>query len=193
MADTIQGIRSLRLHELIGATLTAIVQADAQAAQSTLEFIETVGFIPPTSEGESPRLRMAEFRYEKLDENNEIAPFVVSVPLLSLVPIPGLQVKEAELAFSAKITDIAVEKPQTGATAPPNLATGALAANLLPTRVNLFAKPVASSGAKDQEVRGTFHLDIKVSLQQADIPLGVEKVFDLMDQAIRDRKENGAQ
>ncbi len=207
MADVIQGIRSLPLHDLIGATLVAIVEADAQAARATLDFIETVGFIPPRNEqtGEdnvdAGKLRMADFKYRKLDHNNELAEFTASVPVLSLVPIPSLQVKDAKFKFAAQITDIAQTNKATPApsaaasTATPAVSRAALATNisrlsivdrLQPLKYDLVAKPVASSGAKDQEMRGSFHLEVEVTMGQADLPLGLEKLFGMMDQAIRD-------
>lgn len=179
MAD-IQGIRALQLHELIGAPLVAMIQADALAARATLDFVETVGFVANgggTEDGDAGRLRMAKFRYQKLDENGATAGFVAEVPILSLVPIPSLQIKEAKLSLAAKIVDMAV-----GATKP-------AVANAITSRaLKLFTKPVASSGAKTQEVRASYDLDIQITLGQADVPIGMEKVFALLDQAIRDEK-----
>ncbi len=198
-------VRSLNLHELIGATLISIVRADAEAAKATLDFVETVGFIPSEEEGEAAevdqttiqagQLRMAEFRYQKLDENNETSQFVASVPILSLVPIPGLQIKEAKLAFSAKISDIIPESRQPGVrTTRAAAATPTLPLRRIePVRHRILAKPVAASGTKNQEVKGAFHIDLELSLQQADIPIGVEKILDLMDQAIRDRQDTESQ
>ncbi|MBN2471011.1 MAG: DUF2589 domain-containing protein [Anaerolineae bacterium] len=197
MADVMQGIRSLPLHDLIGATLVAIIEADAQAAQATLEFIETVGFVAPAKPEEGAgegiaagALRMADFRYRKLDENNEVTDFVASVPVLSLVPIPALQVQDARFKLTAQITDIAAQetaKPQVNA-------PGALAARpatsiiskIQPRQYKLLAKPVASSGTKDQETRGNFHLEVEITMGQADLPLGMEKLFNMMDTAIRE-------
>jgi hypothetical protein len=186
MAD-IQSIRALQLHELIGAPLVAMIQADAQAARATLEFVETVGFVPPAAGAgveESGQLRMARFRYKKLDENGAVAEFVAEVPILSLLPIPSLQIKEATLKLAAKIVDIAAEK---AAPAPTTAATPVFTA-IQARRLQISAKPVSSSGAKTAEVRASFDLDIEIKLGQADIPLGMEKVFQLMDQAIHDEK-----
>lgn len=200
MAGTIQGIRSLPLADLIGATLVAIVQADTEAARATLDFIETVGFVPPaqqqTTEGgiAAGNLRMAEFRYKKLDENNEVAEFVATVPVLALVPIPALQVKDARFKLAAQITDISQEKPSAPPAPAPATPTALAATNvaavsrLQPLRYQLLAKPAAASGAKEQEVRSTFHIELEVTMGQADLPLGMEKLFNLMDQAIQDRK-----
>jgi hypothetical protein len=197
MADAVHGIRALPLYELISAPLVAMIEADAQAAKATLEFIEAVGFVPPEEGGpgaddgtEAGRLRMAVFRYKKLDENNEISDFVASVPVLSLVPVPAIQIKEAKISFAAKIADIVREKEDKAAAAPAPgaaLPQGGLI-GFLPKKAELIAKPAASSGPKDKEYRGTYHLEIEVSMGQADVPLGMEKVFGLMDQAIRDEK-----
>jgi hypothetical protein len=196
-------VRALKLHELLGATLVAVVQADALAAKATLEYIETVGFAEATesetedSEAEAAgRLRMASFRYKKLDANNDVAEFVAEVPILSLVPIPALQIKDATLSFAVKIDDIT--KTTDGPTPTPAVAAAAsgvgtttpmrLLDELRPTATQLVARPAASSGAKSQEVRSTHHLELKVTMAQADIPVGMEKIFDLLDQAIQDRK-----
>ena len=201
MADMIQCIRSLPLHDLIGATLVAIIEADAQAARATLDFIETVGFVSPTKAQDTGaslpagQLRIAEFKYRKLDENNEVADFVASVPLLSLVPIPALQVQDAKFKLTAQITDIAAEdktaRAPTTALASANLASASIANRLQPTQYKLLAKPVAASGAKDQETRGSFHLEVEITMGQADLPLGMEKLFNMMDTAIRDDKPAG--
>ena len=189
MADRVYGMRSVRLHDLLSAPLVALIRADAEAAQATLEYIETLGLVQ-TADGDQ-RLRMADFRYQRLDENNEYSEFVASVPLLSLVPIPALQIQDAEIELSAKITDVS-EEPQPkvvgrdGVSAlKPISRIGALPQA---TRFQMLAKPAASSAAKDQETREAFHLKIKVTLTQADVPMGMERLFSLMDQAMREEK-----
>jgi len=196
MADTVFGIRSLRLYELLGAPLTAMIRADAEAAKTTLEYIETVGFEegePQTDEQPETesRLRMASFRYRKLDENNEYTEFETSVPLLSLVPIPALQIKEGKVKLTAKITDVVEEGPTNrqvvraaGALRPSTALIGVLE----PSRVQLLTKPAATSGSKETETHEAFHLEIEVTMTQADIPLGLERLFNVMDQAIREEK-----
>jgi hypothetical protein len=197
VADEIS-VRALRLWELLGATLVAVIQADALAAKATLEFVEGVGFVAPADDGdgaitgttERGRLRMASFRYSKRDENDEIAEFVAEVPVLSLVPIPALQVKDATFSFAVKIDDIT--KVEGAPTAEEPTTTAAPASRLVqwlrPTDTQLIARPAAASGRKTQETRSTHHLDVRVTMSQADIPAGMEKIFNLMDQAIQDRK-----
>jgi hypothetical protein len=63
-----------------------------------------------------------------------------------------------------------------------------LATFLKPTATELIARPAAASGPKTEEVRSTHHLEVKVTMGQADITTGMEKIFNVMDQAIQDRK-----
>jgi hypothetical protein len=202
MADDVVSVRALKLHELLGTTMVAVIQADALAAKATLEYIETVGFVtPPEGDDEGDetettaggRLRMASFRYRKRDEADEIADFVAEVPILSLVPIPALQVKDATFSFAVKIEDIT--KTAAGNPGPSNPGEemigqprSRLVTFLKPTATELITRPAAASGARTEEVRSTHHLEVKVTMGQADITTGMEKIFNLMDQAIQDRK-----
>ena len=129
------------------------------------------------------RLRMAEFRYQKVDENGNLSDFTVSVPLLSLVPIPAIQIKEAKVGLTAKITDVVPEKTAT-ATTPAVSKVGAFATR----RLDILAKPVAASGAKGQETRGSYDLEVEIKLGQADVTAGMERIFQLLDQAFAEKK-----
>lgn len=201
MAEDVVSVRALKLHELLGSTMVAVIQADALAAKATLEFIETVGFVTPPDGGDEGdetetaaggRLRMASFGYRKRDEADEIADFVAEVPILSLVPIPALQVKDATFSFAVKIEDIT--KTTAGNPGPTKgedmigEPKSRLVTFLRPTATELITRPAAASGSRTEEVRSTHHLDVKVTMGQADITTGMEKIFNLMDQAIQDRK-----
>lgn len=204
MAEEITGIRSMALGELLGAAMVAVVQADALAARATLEFVETVGFRAGALDGEggeseSPEsLRMAAFRYRKQDETGQVAEFVAEVPILSLVSIPALQVKEAKFAFIAKVDGVSKTTPPPAPTPSPSAvaptAAGvaqpalSLVSGVRPTAIQLIARPAPSSGAKTEEIRSTHHLEVAVTMGQADVTVGLEKIFDLMSQAIQDRK-----
>jgi hypothetical protein len=171
MADEIARVRSLPLGELLGGTMVAVVQADALAARATLDFVQEVGFVPGADPATTGSLRMAAFRYQKRDEDGQVAEFVTEVPVLSLVTIPALQVKEATFSFIAKIDEI----QRTGGDA-------------APTSTRLIARPAAASGARTEEVRSSHHLQVQITMAQADVTVGMERVFQLMDEAIRDRK-----
>lgn len=187
---TLKGNMATLLHELISAPLVAMVQADALAARATVEFVEDVGFLESAASTagspQAPALRMANFRFRKADETGELKEFEASIPLLALMPIPSLQIREGRVKLAAKIVDVSVETAPAAPSAPPARTVGSKL--LAARRLNFVTKPVASSGSKTQETRGSFDLDIEITMSQADVPVGMEKIFQLMDSAINEKK-----
>ena len=192
MASAIKELRSLPLYDLIGAPMVAIVQAQTQAARATVDFIEQVGFMPPgedeaASELDVGDLRMAEFRYRKADERGVQNDFVARVPVLSLVPIPGIQVKNAKIAFTAKITDVVTENAKTTQ----SKRAVSQSAYLRPTLTNLRGTLAAGAKANGEKsaARGNFEINIEIELEQMPLAPGMEKILNLLDQAISDTKK----
>lgn len=188
----LRGISAIDLGELIGSPLAALVQAEARAAMTTAEFIEEVGFRAEetTSEGTTndPTLRMARFRYTKPDVNGEPSEFTVEVPLLALMPIPALQIKEATVGLVARITDVISEPVTKGSTGVAPRPKGRLLDQIRSRQVRIAAKPVASSGTRTQEIRGSYDLDISIKLGQADTTVGIERLLQVLDQSIVEKQ-----
>lgn len=202
MSSAIQDIRSLPLFQIIGAPLLAIIQAEAQAAQTALEYIERVGFAIPEEEGTEEsekqpadigKLRMAKFTYKKLDENGEVAEFSVSVPVLSLVPIPMIQIREARVEFSVKITDVKTEEVKTSINPPVKSTESKRYVGWLQPARTEFRASMSGRSSKDTKTRteGTYELDIEVTIEKADFPTGLNKILEIMDHSIQDTKSEG--
>ena len=94
-------LSSVPLYQIIGAPLLALVQAETQAAQATANFIQQVGFYDD-EEGIS-RLKVVTFRYSKTGVDGNPIEFVVEIPVLSIVPIPTISVREATIDFAVEI------------------------------------------------------------------------------------------
>lgn len=94
----------LSLAQLIGAPIHALVDAEAQSAMATARFIRTVGF---TGDGEGMGdlgdLQMARFTRKRRNTEGLQEEIDVEIPLLSMLPIPALQIKDAELDYTVKI------------------------------------------------------------------------------------------
>ena len=94
----------LSLAQLIGAPIHALVDAEAQSAMATARFIRSVGF---TGDGEGMgdlgELQMARFKQRRRRGDGTTEEFDVQIPLLSMLPIPALQIKDAELDYTVKI------------------------------------------------------------------------------------------
>lgn len=175
---------ALSLAETLGSLLAAIVNAQAQSARATVDFIREVGFVEGTKEGEAEQLRTVSFRYSKLDENQQTSEFVVQLPLLGMVEIPLIGIKKASIAFDYEIT-YAESGPV--ANPPPGIAP--------PARPGLFdrlPRPAIMKGRlADQRSQSQERANMKISveLEKADIPPSLDRVLDILTIATRDDKK----
>jgi len=180
MARQLSELQSLPFHQIIGAPLTAIVEGQAQAAQATAEFIERVGFVQQGDgqAGEVGKLKMVSFSYSKPDVDGEMKEYRLEIPLLSMVPIPSIEVKEAELEFNIKVADVQTVQGQTQLSDDNAPSGNWMARDRIELRTTM-GKMQTSEGRNTD-----IQMNIKMKLQQADIPEGVQHLFRVMDQAI---------
>jgi hypothetical protein len=107
MADTSE----ILLHQLLAAPLAALVRAEAMSALSFLDFITKVGFVPPSGspagEASLGTLRMISFKYQRQQANGgQTMPMTLELPLLSLIPLPVLNIKDSQVTFGVAMTNI---------------------------------------------------------------------------------------
>lgn len=189
MANGVQDLKSLPLSDIIGAPVSAIVQAEANAARTAIEFIEKVGFekdpnAPPgTGALDVGQLRMVEFGYTKPDERGNPVQFVARIPLLALFPIPGIRVNTAKVAFTAKITDVftsSTSDQQTGSTE----GTG-----LFPEPQVQFRGSLVSASSTSNTTTSSYDLNIALELEQSPVSPGMAKLLSMLDLAINESKK----
>lgn len=158
------------LGDLLGAPLRALIEAEAIAARTTADFIKEVGFVAPaTASGAgvddigTPRL--ITFRYTRRTADGKNVESTISVPLLTIVPIPSLQISEAKIDLSLIITDAATtpQRPQMKA---------------------IIASPLVKSS-----VGNKLTMDISVTLQQADLTHGMVSFMNLLQEGISDTQK----
>lgn len=180
---SVASVEALELGELLGSLLASVVEAQAASARATVDFVESVGF-EEHEDGE--RLRTVRLRYRKKDENDVPAEFEVEVPLLALVNVPSLAVKNARLSFSY---DVLTAVSETAATRALPLAT-----RLVPAKLTGLIRP-AKTAPETGSTRRTTSIDLEVTLEQQEMPIGVERLFDLAELGISERKtaESGPQ
>lgn len=192
MPNGVQDLKSLPLADIIGAPVGAIVQAEANAAKTAIEFIEKIGFEkrpdspnPPPEGGplDAGSLRMVEFGYTKTDEDGEPAEFVARIPLLALFPIPGIRVKLAKIAFAAKITDVFTESSSTDGSGEGS------GGGLFGEPQVQFRGSVVSSNASSETTTSSYDLNIQLELEQTPVSPGMAKLLSMLDLAISDSKK----
>lgn len=171
---TIRRLEALELSEFLGSLLGSVVDAQAQSARATVNFIDEVGF-ETTPEGD--RMRTVTIRYTKKDENDEPAEFEATVPLLSLVSIPSLAVREAKLSFSY---DVVVSASGSDTTSP-GTGFGSAAGSKLALIKGYARRTSPDTGSSAKRASS---IDLDVTLEQLEVPIGVERLFDLAELGI---------
>lgn len=113
-ADFAAELGSIDFAKIIGGPLDACVKAQSNAAISTVNFIQQVGF---EKDGEENKLRMAEFKYKKHVPNPEykneeetpnVDPTIeqdveISVPFIALLNVPSFRIETCDVDFNVKL------------------------------------------------------------------------------------------
>lgn len=95
LTDSFNALENLSFKDLIGKPMTAAIEAQAEAAKSTLDFIRQMCV---TSDDGSQQVAVVSFEFFKNGKKARI-----NLPLISLVNIPSLEIKNMNYKFSAKI------------------------------------------------------------------------------------------
>jgi len=178
--------------------MKAAIEAQGLAAKTTIDFIEKVGFLPedpdqdPFFEDEEDdveggRVRNVTFQYSKTDASGQPASVELTVPILSIVPIPYIRIDEMTINFTAKLNDTITSVTKTGF----NLQTDAKStfkAWWSPVRVDLRVSTSYSS-SREAASRYTreYQMQINVRAVQDDIPAGLERILDILEQTIKEK------
>ena len=156
-----------------------MVQAETQAAQTTAQFIEQVGFYTE-EEAEAAGstyhygdLRTVTFNYTKMGVGGQELNFKVAIPILSLVPIPAIQISEANVDFAVEIND-AVELDSKTQVSVPHIKEQD---DSIESKLVMFKAGLARSDSKTA-------MKVTISVKQADTPVGMQALFRVMDQGI---------
>jgi uncharacterized protein DUF2589 len=103
-------LQALPLEYMLGTPLTAAIKAQALAAVTTVDFIEKVG-LQEDAQG-NLSMRTAEFTFTQPvpDPANPGAMIFqeakLTVPILSLAPVPFIRISDLNVSFEFKIRDI---------------------------------------------------------------------------------------
>jgi hypothetical protein len=175
-------ITDVPLYQIIGAPLLALVQGESQAAQATARFIQEIGFEQPEDEESRDdllqygRLKVVTFRYSKTGVGGNVTHLEVEIPVLSIIPIPALQIREADIDFAVEINSIVELDAPTAINIP----------EVPGQDSSLEPKMVAfKAGLARQDSKSAMQIHIKVG--QADTPVGLLTIFRVLDQGITSR------
>lgn len=126
------------------------------------------------------KLRMARFTYRKPGDMGELVEYQAEVPILSLVPIPSIEIKEADLEFFIKVTDIQTETIKTAVSGQDTELAEWLAQGRVGFRAAMGKMETTTAGERRTDLQMRVHMKVG----QSDIPVGMEHLFRFMDQSI---------
>lgn len=197
MSRAVSELSQIPFAHLIGAPMKAAIEAQALAAQSTIEFIHKVGFQEPASptdllfaapsqDADAGRLRNVTFKYTKKDQNDVNTEFVLTVPLLTIVPIPYIRIDEMTIDFNAKLTDSIVRTTSSSFQLNSTVG-GEYSAFWSPLKLDFrVSAALKLDSASQASSAREYSMNIHVRAVQDAMPSGLSKILDMLEDAIRD-------
>lgn len=204
-------LTQLPFGHIVGSPMKAAIEAQALAARSTLEFIQTVGFtnqndgvwnpaISQTAVGNTPAgtaegdsnagdIRTVTFTYTSQDVNGNPQTANLTVPILAVVPIPYLRIESMTIDFMVKMTE-EFKRTTESNTNIESTTSGQVGwkAYWSPVSANFNASLSAkhSSSAQTSSRYSTeATMNIHVQVVQDSIPAGMAKVLQILENSVR--------
>lgn len=168
-------IANINFSAMLGRPLTAVVDAQAAAALSTVDFINEVGL---DDQGD---VKNVTFKYSKLVDGNP-TDVTLTTPLLTIVPIPFLRIADTTIDFNAKISSITNTATDTShklnLSADLRLRWGFGRLNFKGSYA--YQKKTSYS----DEAKRSYSMNIKIHAVQDELPAGMSRVLDLLEEGI---------
>ena len=184
-------LSSLDFQSMIGGPLSAVVRAQAESAVTSVDFIKAVGFNTDDSGAVTDPV-MVTFAYDKPVEetdgsgNTTITPkkFQLTVPFLTMLPVPFIRVEETTIDFNAKITSVRESTTTSSHGLDTELkAKAGWGWGSASLKVNYSYKRSTTNSAK---VERTYSLAVHVRAVQDELPAGTERLLGILENVIQE-------
>ena len=200
MSRAVEELKQIPFAHLIGAPLKAAIESQALAAKTTIDFIKEVGFKAPSSgdptdialntvnDADMGEVRNVTFSYVKKDDEDVENTFELTVPILTITPIPYIRIDEMTIDFQAKLTDSVVDTRTSSSEVSASM-SGSYGSFWTPVKVNfrVSATHKTSTSATSAQKR-EYKIDIHVRAVQDEMPAGLSKILDILEDAIKNTK-----
>lgn len=175
-------LQGIPFSALIGGPLGAAVDAQAQSAKTTIEFIQNVGLTGPP---DNRKTIQVEFVYYADGREAKLI-----VPLLTILPIPYLSVDSVDINFKASI-NASSSTYQENTTQEETAASGSAEVKFGWGPVSAKASFQASYSSKkdskatqDSKYSVEYTMDVNIHAGQEDMPAGLAKVLNILGDSI---------
>lgn len=184
-------LQAIPFGSIIGAPLSACIEAQAKAAKTSWEFIKAVG-LTDTDDGKGKQAIYVNFEFRKNGQKTTL-----SVPLLTIVPIPYLAIKDIDIAFKANISSSASNSQtdfkslEMGASM---YAEAGFDLGIVNGKMEMSAyisSKKDSTATRDSKYSVEYTMDVNVKAGQDDMPAGMAKVLEILNESIDTINTNG--
>lgn len=155
-------LQELDFNRILGAPLSACVNAQEEAAQATLQYLNEVVFTQAGDDDSCLEPVTVSFYFESAGQVHRIV-----MPLLLIVPVPYLQIDRVDLTFQATVTESHMNHDTR--------------------KLSLKAKYSApgDSAEVSKETKAEYMnkrcIDINLSVTSADMPMGISKLLEIFN------------
>ncbi len=172
-------LASLDFANLIGGPLNAIVESQAKSAISTANFIKEVGF------DKDGKVVNVDFTYNRKNDDGSDQEFTLTLPFITMLPVPYITIKNAVIEFNAKITSTTESNTSSNFQQQVDASAGGgfWFASAKVTSKTSYQRTTASS---DKEER-TFDMHVRVEAANQDMPAGTERILTLLENSIQEK------
>lgn len=174
---TISALQGLPFDNLIGGPLNACISAQADAAQSTINFIDQVGL----NEDENGN-KEAVYVYFSFIQNGRKT--MMSVPLLTIVPIPYICINTIDINFKASVSGVESSSFTDSLTEERSEETKTTKKGWFrrkTTSINSsFSSKKDSTTTRDSSFSIEATIDVAVHASQESMPAGMAKILEML-------------
>lgn len=185
MASFIGQEMALPMEQIIGGPLQAVIKAQSMAASTTADFITKVGLTPAGGGGGS-KARTVDFSFDRkrTDDAGTVSTETVnlSVPLLTILPVPFIRVQEALIDFQCTVASSTIDTSKTQFGLDASASGGFFGVDFS------VSASYSTESTHRSEVTRTATLKVQVKAVQDQMPAGLAKVLDILQTAITDSK-----
>lgn len=182
-SSTVSALNGLPFENIIGGPLNACVLAQKEAALTTIDFIQSVG-LTTDKDGRTEAI----YVYFTFVQNGRKVN--ISVPLLTIVPIPYIAINTIDINFKASIkgteatTDtISNEASYTG-TQKTNKRLGLILNRKKSTMTSTISTKRDSKSTAESSYSIEATVDVAVHASQDSMPAGMAKILEMLGSAI---------
>lgn len=204
-----QELASIDFESMLGGPLVAVINAQAQAAITTVNFIKEVGFKKKDTEeiagddtGTEEPIYVT-FKYMKEESPYQPAipadpgppavvavaavpavykPHELKVPILTMLPIPFIRMDLTTVDFNAKINSVEYRKTDTKLKI--NVSTEAKAGWLWGSAKLKVSTSYQRNTQQGNTVNRTYSMAVHIKAVQDEMPAGMERILGILENAI---------